>query len=278
MPEIRLITIDLDHTLLDAERRISERNRAALREAADRGVTVAIATGRTHESAEVYARDLGIDAPIISYNGAMIRKPGDPEPMRHLRLDADVAAEIVETLVHEMIDFLYFLDDRVYAAKFDRWARRYLERTGDRAVIAGDMRRFAGSRPTKILMLGTPEQTRERLARFSERYGDRVYCTISLPEYMEILDPGATKATALRWLADHLGIPMEQTMALGDSLNDLEMVQAAGLGVFMPRADEDLRRQADFVPSDQDGGVGEAVERFVLGRSPARAGASQGGD
>lgn len=279
MPDIRLITIDLDHTLLDAERNVSERNRAVLQEAVDAGVVVAIATGRSHSSAETYARDLGIDAPVISYNGAMIRRPGDEEPMRHLRLEADLAAEIVETLVHDMIDFLYFLDGELYVAKFDRWARRYLERTGDQAIIAGDLRKFAGERPTKLLMVGTPGQTRERYERFTAEYGDRVYCTISLPEYMEILDPGATKATALRWLAEHLEIPMEQTMALGDSLNDLEMVQAAGVGVFMPRADDELKQHADFVPESQDEGVAEAVEKLVLGRSPAMARASEdGGD
>lgn len=278
MPEIRLITIDLDHTLLDAELNISDRNRRAVLDAVDAGVTVAIATGRSHESARAYAGKLGIDAPIISYNGAMIRRPGDDEPMRHVRLEADLAAEIVGTLVHDMIDFLYFLDNTLYVARFDRWARRYLERTGDQAIIAGDLRTFAGERPTKLLMVGTPDQTRERYERFSEAYGDRIYCTISLPEYMEILDPGATKATALRWLADHLGIPMEQTMALGDSLNDLEMVRAARVGVFMPRADEELKQQADFVPEDQDGGVGEAVEKLVLNRAPVACASEDGDD
>ncbi|MBD3293602.1 MAG: Cof-type HAD-IIB family hydrolase [Armatimonadia bacterium] len=278
MPEIKLITIDLDHTLLDADRNISERNRRAVLAAVDAGVTVAIATGRSHESARTYAQKLEIDAPIISYNGAMIRRPGDDEPMRHVRLEADLAAEIVETLVHDMIDFLYFLDNKLYVAKFDRWARRYLARTGDHAIIAGDMRRFAGERPTKLLMVGRPEQTRERHERFSQEYGDRIYCTISLPEYMEILNPDATKATALRWLADHLGVSMEQTMALGDSLNDLEMVQAAGVGVFMPCADDDLREHADFVPEDQDGGVGEALEKLALSHAPAVSEPEDGDD
>jgi len=278
MPDTRLITIDLDHTLLDNERRISERNKTAIRQAVEAGVTVAIATGRSHASAEAYAQELGIDAPVISYNGAMIRRPGEDEPMRHVRLEADLAAEIVETLVHEMIDFLYFLDDKLYVAKFDRWARRYLERTGDRAIIVGDRRTFAGSRPTKLLMVGTPEQTRERYERFSDEYGDRIYCTISLPEYMEILDPGATKATALQWLADHLDVPIEQTMALGDSLNDLEMVQAAGTGVFMPCADDDLKQHADFISDSQDEGVGEALEKLVLGRTPAGGPPEDGDD
>ncbi|MGI5819858.1 MAG: Cof-type HAD-IIB family hydrolase [Armatimonadota bacterium] len=277
MSEIKLIATDLDHTLLDDELHISERNRRALKAAADAGVTVAIATGRTHASAEPYALDLGIDAPVISYNGAMVRRPGEAEPMRHVRLEADLAAEIVETLVHEMIDFMYFLDDAVYALKCDRWARRYFARTGDRAVIAGDLRKMAGSRPTKILMFGTPEQTRERHERFTAQFGERVYCTISLPEYMEILDPGATKATALRWLADHLGIPIEQTMALGDSLNDLEMIQAAGVGVVMPCADDELKQHADLITESQDEGVGEAVEKLVPGRSPAIANASEDG-
>ncbi len=278
MPDIKLITVDLDHTLLDGDLRISERNRRALQEAVERGVTVAIATGRSHNSAATYARKLEIDAPVISYNGAMIRRPDDDEAMRHVRLEADLAAEITEKLVHEMVDFLYFLDGELHVAKFDRWARRYLRRTGDRAIVSGDLRKFAGCRPTKLLMVGTPEQTRERYGRYTSEYGDRVYCTISLPEYMEILNREATKATALQWLAEHLDIPLEQTMALGDSLNDLEMVQAAGTGVYMPRAEDDLKVQADFVPESQDEGVAEAVERFVLNSEQSEPSAEDGGD
>jgi len=266
MPDIRLIAVDLDRTLLDRNLQVPERNRQVLAEAARRGVTVAIATGRTHSSAARFARELGIDAPVISYNGAMIRRADDEEPLRHVRLPADLAAEIVELLVHDMTDFMYFLDDELYVPRYDRWARGYHARTGDQPRVARDLRRFAGAEPTKLLLLGTPEQTRERYRFFTERYDGRIYATISLPEYMEILNPEATKATALRWLADHLGIPIESTMAIGDSLNDLEMVQAAGVGVFMPDADETLRAQADFVPSDPIAGVAEAVEVLVLGR------------
>jgi len=268
-PDIRLIAVDLDKTLLDEDLRVPERNRAALAAAAERGVTVAIATGRTHESAARFARRLGLDAPVISYNGAMIRRPDDPEPMRHVRLPAELAAEIVELLVRDMTDFMYFLDGELYAQRLDHWARGYLARTGDLPRVAGDLRRFAGAEPTKLLLLGTPEQTRERHEFFTGRFGERIYATISLPEYMEILAPEATKATALRWLADHLGVPIEGTMALGDSLNDLEMVQAAGVGVFMPIADDHLRAQADFVPSDPPTGVAEAVEALVLGHGAA---------
>ncbi len=269
MPDIRLIAVDLDKTLLDEDLRVPERNRAALAAAAERGVTVAIATGRTHESAARFARRLGLDAPVISYNGAMIRRLDDPEPMRHVRLPAQLAAEIVELLVRDMTDFVYFLDGELYVQRFDHWARGYLARTGDLPRVAGDIRRFAGAEPTKLLLLGTPEQTLERYELFTARFGERIYATISLPEYMEILAPEATKATALRWLAGHLGVPIENTMALGDSLNDLEIVQAAGVGVFMPTAEEHLRAQADFVPSDPRAGVAEAVEALVLGHGAA---------
>lgn len=262
--EIKLVAVDLDHTLLDGDLQVSERNRRALAEAAGRGVTVAIATGRTHASARKYALDLQIDAPIISYNGAMIREARADEPMRHLPLAGEIAAEIVELLVSRKTDVMYFLNDTVYAPRFDRWAYEYLHRTGDRAVIAGDLRKMAGESPTKILLLGTPEETQQRYAFFTENYGDRVYATVSLPEYMELLNPQATKASALRWLADHFEVPIEQTMALGDSLNDLEMVQAAGVGVYMAFADEGLRAQADFVPDSDRDGVAEAIEKLVL--------------
>ena len=262
--EIKLIAIDLDGTLLTPEFTVPERTVRAIRGAADMGVTVTIATGRMHSSAEPYARELGLRAPLVTYNGAMIRHVDAPEPLWQLPIPADLAAEIVELCVRERMEMTYFLDDRLYVPRYDHWAHEYLARTGNDAIIFGDLRHMAGSEPIKLLVNGTPEQTLERYELFATEYAGRIHATISLPEYVELLHPDVSKAAALVRLAGMLGVEMGDVMAIGDALNDLEMIEAAGVGVMMATAAEELREAADFVPESTEAGVAEAIERLVL--------------
>lgn len=266
---IRLIAIDLDGTMLTPELTVHPRTAAAVRAAADLGLTIAIATGRMHSSAEPFAVELGLHAPIISYNGAMIRNAGEPEPLWHLPIPACLAAEAVELCVRDRMDLMYFIDDTILVPRYDHWAHEYLARTGNDSVVAGDLRGLAGREPTKLLIMGTPEQTRQRYGFFRREYAGRLHATVSLPEYLELLHSQVSKASALSRLAGMLGLRMSQVMAVGDNLNDLEMVEAAGVGVMMASSAEDLRAAADFVPESGEAGVAEAIERLVL--EPARS-------
>lgn len=264
---IRLIAIDLDGTLLTPELAVHPRTAAAVRAAAELGVTVAIATGRMHTSAEAFALELGLHAPIISYNGAMIRRAGEAEPLWHQPIPADLAAEAVELCVRERMDLMYFIDDAILVPRYDHWAHQYLARTGNDSTVRGDLRRLAGREPTKLLIMGTPEQTQERYRFFTRQYAGRLHATISLPEYLELLHPEVSKAAALARLAGMLGLGLDQVMAMGDNLNDLEMVEAAGVGVMMATSSPGLRASADFVPDSAEAGVAEAIERLVLAPS-----------
>ncbi|MCD6362098.1 MAG: HAD family phosphatase [Armatimonadetes bacterium] len=262
--DIKLVAIDLDGTLLNDDLVVAPRTAEAVRAAADLGVIVAIATGRMHVSAEPFALELGLDAPIISYNGAMIRRAREIEPLWQLPVPADLAAEVVELCVRERLDLLYFLGDGILVSRYDRWPRRYFARTGVQARPYGDLRRLAGNEPIKLLIMDEPEPTRERYDVFVREYGDRLHVTISLPDHLELLHHEVSKASALKRLAEMLGLQMAQVMAIGDNLNDLEMIRAAGVGVMMRTAGEELRAEADFVPDSGEAGVAEAIERLIL--------------
>ncbi len=264
---IELVAIDLDGTLLNPDLQITPRTRDAVRATVEAGVTVAIATGRMHASAEPFAAELGVEAPIISCNGAMIREAGAEQPIFHLTVPPDLAAQVLERALAERATVEYFCDDTFYVSHVDHWARWYWQRTGCTPVPVGDLRRLACRRPTKILLVGRPEENAERLPRLQRDYAGKLYITLSLPEYIELLHPEVSKASALRWLAEQLGVPMERTMALGDQLNDVEMIEAAGVGVIMAGAEESLRARADFVPTSQEEGVAETLEKLVLGPS-----------
>jgi len=269
MTNIKLIAIDLDGTLLTPELTVHPRTADAVRAVSDLGLMVAIATGRMHTSAEPFALQLGLEAPIVSYNGAMIRRAGESRPLWQRCIPADLATEAVELCVREDMDLMYFIGDDLLVPRYDHWAHEYLARTGNDSTVVGDLRRLAGREPIKLLTVGTPEQTQERYEFFTREWAGLLHATISLPEYLELLHPAVSKAGALARLAEMSGIGLEQVMAVGDSLNDLEMVEQAGLGVMMATSAEELRAAADFVPESKEAGVAETLERLIL--APARA-------
>ena len=261
--DIKLITIDLDGTLVHGDL-IPERNVRALKMVQDKGITVAIATGRMHTSAKTFVERLGIagDTPIISYNGAMIRLPEAAEPMLHVPVPAALASEIVQYSVEQRFHLNYYLDDIMYSTHIDHWSWLYYRRTGDFAKPVGDLRQFAGTEPTKLLIENYPAETDRLLPLLQAEFSDRVYVTKSMPEYIEFLSKDASKGNAVEWLAEHLGLAREQVMAIGDNLNDQPMIAWAGVGVAMPKAHEETRAAAQFVPEHEEEGVAEALEHY----------------
>ena len=260
---VRLVAVDLDGTLLPDNHEPSPRDLAAIRRVQQQGVVVVICTGRPYSSADPVAARLGLmDTPIVSYNGAVIRMPGRGETLRSLTVEPALAAEIVSDCVQQGLHLHYYRDGVMYVTRMSKWAWRYYRRTGVRPVPAGDLRKFAGQRPTKILLVDDPSNIAQLLPEAQQRYAGRAYVTSSMPQYCELLPPQATKAEALRWLAEYYSLAMDQTMAIGDGLNDLPMIQSAGVGVAMAGSHEALH-SADYITESQTEGVAEALDRFV---------------
>jgi hypothetical protein len=237
----------------------------AIAEARARGVHIVLATGRMHHSAADFAAQLGLgDAPVISYNGAMVRRAQSGETILHDPVPAEAAQEILAYCIANRANIHYYVDDVMYVLKVDHWARSYLERTGSVPAPVGDVRRLPGKEPTKILIIDRPERAERYLAEARERFAGRVYVTRSLPEYIEFLSVSASKGRALRAVAEQLGVLLAETLGLGDMINDQPLIEAAGIGVAMHHSPEPVRQVADFVTGPGDEGVAEAIRKFVL--------------
>ena len=270
MRPFRLLALDLDGTVLGPSLLPSERTRAAIRAARDRGVLVVIATGRMYQSTVRHVRALDLPGPLICYQGADVREmPGpDGRPgalLRHLTLPASVAREAVAWAREHGLGPHVNTDDRLIMEVGDREADEYELGSSVIPNLVPDLMAAITVPVTKVLAVGRPGLPEGLLAAGRERFAGRAEVTVSHPQYLEFMAPGAHKGAALTWLAARLRIPMAETMAIGDQHNDLEMLRSAGIGVAMGGAPAAVVAAADRVtaPVEEDGAA-LAIEALIL--------------
>jgi len=277
---IRLLALDLDGTLVGPDLIVLPRTRAAIRDAVRRGVHVALATGRMPTSAEPFAEVLGLRDPIIAYQGALVRELPRPVAGRprlgrlvyHRPLAADVARETIRwTRERGFNPHLNHLERFIIPAGDPR-TDDYSAFLGARAEIVPDLERWIRHPVSKVLAVGDAGAPLAYLDEARAHFAGRAAVTVSHPEFLEFLAPGVSKGRAVAWLARRLGIPIEQTLAMGDQFNDLEMIEAAGHGVAMATAPDGVRAVARYVaPPVADEGAAQVIEALVLaGRAAPR--------
>ncbi|UWG97145.1 Cof-type HAD-IIB family hydrolase [Dehalobacter sp. DCM] len=264
---IKLIAMDLDDTLLNDEGCISEENKEAVRRAVAQGVKVTLATGRMAFSARKHARELCLDVPIITYNGALIEQAGNAEIIYRKVIPPALGAEIVRRLYPKEIHTQVFIKDNVYTYRANQHSEAYEKMTGIR-IITTDLVALLENEPEgadKIQCIGEEHALMTATEEVSRLYADRLHFTTSRAHYMDIIEKSVNKGNALKVLAEQLGILPEEVMAIGDNHNDMEMICYAGTGVAMGNALEELKEIADYVTlSNQENGVAHAIERFAL--------------
>lgn len=265
MSKIHLVAIDLDDTLLTDDLTISDGARQVISEAMDAGVIVTLATGRMFPSARPYARELGVNGPLVTYNGALIRTV-DGDTWWHKPVPRSLALELFDYAEAGGWRVQCYFDDRLYVQRIDDDVRYYTDISNVPAQTVSDMRAMLERNDsTKILGVGDAEVIRERAAELADKFAGRLSIAISKPRFVEVLHPEVSKGTAIAEVARRFGIEREQVLAIGDSFNDLDMIRWAGVGVAMGNAAPEIQALADHVVmSNMEEGVVEAFERFVL--------------
>ena len=262
---IKLIAIDLDDTLLDNRQQLSPRTLAVLQQAMRNGVAVTIATGRMFQSALPFATELGIKLPLITYNGALIRQGDNGETIFHRPIETELAQELADLFRRRNWYLQKYVDDRLYVAELDKNAQFYADYAKVEAIPLGDSFFYMNEAPTKMLSMGEPAELAAISTELDSRFGGRLYLASSKKRYLEMVDARVNKGQALDFLAGRLGILQHEVMAIGDSMNDLDMIQYAGIGVAMGNANPTVRAAADFVTlGNSEDGVAAAVEKFAL--------------
>lgn len=264
MEQYKLVAIDLDDTLLREDLTISERNRQTIRRVVEKGVTVTIATGRMYAAAHRFARQLELDVPLITYQGALIKTSISGEVLYEKLLDPEVAHIALRLAKERGIHIQAYHNDTLYTETENDEVRAYTQLSGVPYEVA-NLTEIARLGSPKVLFSGDPDFLDKFTHEVKAAVGDRANVFKSKPYFLEVTHPEATKGQALDFLVRRIGTTSDQVIAMGDSYNDLDMIEYAGLGVVMGNAPEPIREIADYVTGHhQKDGVAEALERFIL--------------
>jgi Cof subfamily protein (haloacid dehalogenase superfamily) len=287
-----LVALDLDGTVLSRDLEIAPAVLRTIVAARARGVHITLATGRMFGATLPYAELLGVEDPVICYQGALIRHPQTGEIYDHVGMPGAAAAEAIDLLRASDIFVIAYIDERLWVAErrpeLDTYMRWHPE--GAEVVVAPDLADLVASTsarllsqgasavsadlaglaaeasPTKLLFLAEPSVVEREVARLAEHFAGRLTVLRSHALFGELTAPGISKGAALQTLAARLSIPREQVIAIGDQENDLPMIEWAGLGLAMGNAIPEVRAAADaIIPSVEEAGVAWAIERYVLG-------------
>jgi hypothetical protein len=275
----RLIALDLDGTLLNDDKEISDADSDALGAFVRAGGVVVLASGRmTNNIRPLYDR-LGFDGPTIAYNGALVREPRSEggKVILETGLPARYADELMDYTRREHLHLNYYLDEKLYTrddSDLRRYADLYSRQTGAVYHFLPCLAKFRGETPTKAIIVtdptipGQPDpRHRDELYQvWAERWGSQVTVMRTNPEYLEFYNIDTNKGTALKAVADHYRVPQDLTLAFGDNFNDAAMLTWAGCGVAVANAHADVKAMVDWASplTNNESAVADAIERLVL--------------
>lgn len=272
---IRLLAIDLDGTLVNHDLEMNPRDVAAVRAASAAGVTVVLATGRMFKSSMRYAQPLGLTGPIINYQGAVVREISSGEIWYRCELAVEVQRRVLALAEPKDWHVNAYVDETVYTARARPEADLYAKVAMVPYVVVGPLSKWVKQPATKLVLVTLdPNEVPARMAELTSWVGAAGRVTRSLDWFVEVVDPRVSKSSALSIVAKRLGISQAEICAIGDNLNDEDMVSWAGFGVAMGNAPEALKSQAKYVTASiQEAGVAQVIERFVIGKQePAISG------
>ena len=268
----RLLFMDLDGTLLNDAKQITEGNRAALAQALERGHGVIITTGRPLKSAMDQAHLLGMDRPgcyLIAYNGAVIYDWTRKEQIFTRSLPYETVNRVVD-LANARSEHVQTYDTwKVLVERRcdDAAVRRYCALIGMEFRVIEDVHTDLTEEPVKCLVINYEEKSGLLKIQewIRENMREEVDCFFSCDQYLEVVPRGMSKGEAVKMLSQMMDIEIADTVSVGDAANDLSMIEAAGIGVAMANAFDDVKTHADYITGhcDEDG-VADAIEKFCL--------------
>jgi Cof subfamily protein (haloacid dehalogenase superfamily) len=270
VPDIQLLAIDLDGTLLDGRKKVDPETAAALRAVGATGRKVVIASARPPRSVRPIYQQLELGTLTVNYNGALVWDEGARAPFFHKPMPAALVQRVVAAAreLFPQVQVSCEILDQWYT---DRHDPAHTTETGKlfSPDVVSPLARFAHLDVTKLMLLGEPAMTVRLEGLIGQVFQDDLTVVRTDEDLIQIMDKRVSKAHSVERVARHYGVRMENVMAIGDAPNDYAMIATAGLGIAMGNAHPLVQEVAKWVaPSNEERGVLAALRRYGLANSP----------
>ena len=266
--KISLVLADVDGTLVNEEKVLTERAQSAVRQLRRAGVKFAITSGRPPRGMAMLFDPLALDTPIAGFNGGLFVQR-DLTILEQKTVPADVASQAIDLIrkhgldawVYRGNDWLITTADAPHVAR-EAWTVKFQPK------IVADV----GKELDPVAKIVGVSDDYEKVQRCETdaraAFGQRATAARSQPYYLDITNKDANKGAVAEYLSSHMKVPIEEIATIGDQPNDVLMFKRSGLSIAMGNASDDVKKQADVTTdSYNDEGFAKAMERFILGAS-----------
>lgn len=267
----RILFLDLDRTLLNNDKSISEENRTAVNQALEEGNYVTIATGRAVESGRIVAKDLGLTKPgcyMIAYNGAVLYDCSADRILYDKTIPVQDVLYLFDRAKEAGIYIQTYNKKGVLAEKHTKELDYYVKNSRMSYKLLDSLAQQLEEEPHKVMLIDL--ESSEKLQKFQEEQAawaeGKLTSFFSCMEYLEYCPCGVCKGSAIGYLCSLLNIPQEFTVAVGDERNDISMIEAAGTGVAVANAVPQAKAAADYITErdNNHAAVAEVIRKFIL--------------
>lgn len=266
--DYKLLVLDIDGTVTNSDKKVLEKTRKAIIKLQEKGILVAIASGRAPKGVFSIAQELELDRfgnYILSYNGAKIINFKTKECIYEKCLPRHVPGRLWKDAVKYNLGVLTYTDEVLIAGTPPDPYMDLESRISDMPIVYhADFQAAVHGPVNSCLLTGAPEDIEALEPVFSHKYFHETEIFRSEPCFLEVVPKNVDKSYSLKYLLPILGIRPEETVCCGDSFNDVTMIQFAGLGVAMANAQSKLKAVANYVTehdNDHDG-IAEVIEKF----------------
>lgn len=265
----KLIALDMDGTLLNEKKQISERTKNAIKEARRRGVYVVLASGRPLEGILKSLDELKLvsdDDYVLSYNGCLVQKVKSRETISDLTLKGSDLEYLYNLSKDLSVNIHSFSKERgLMAPKHSKYTKVEADINNIDINIVSHDEIDHEEVIVKIMMIDEPEILDKAIKGLPKDVYEKYSVAKSTPYFLEFFNTGADKGQAIKKLAEHLGIDQKEIITMGDAMNDYQMIEYAGMGIAMGNADPRVKEIANHITETNDNdGVALAIEKFIF--------------
>lgn len=253
--EIKLIATDIDGTLLNNKKEISEETKFFLNQFEKEGGKVILSTGRAYFSTKKIAEKLNIYDIVITYNGAMIVNTKNDEILYHMPVEEKITKQLIDISKSYNVHLNLYQNDEWFVENSSTDSSKEYRKLCGKEAIEKDFKSFESYEMTKVLYIAEPQELKKIEFEIREKLGEEVHITYSKPTFLEILNKNINKGEGVKKVLKYYNISKDNAISFGDELNDLEMLSLTKYGVTMENANPELKKMIihETFSNEEDG-------------------------